>query len=265
MPVISAPTVKGPEMSIHPDEKWSLERLGDFCSRSQKRLAVEAWRFGHALNLARDKQAHGDWQKWKQKYVPGLKHSSEHRFRNLASRLSEDALQGIGLTEAYRLLDLTYTKSKEQDDPFPQAPQAVLVGDVSPDEPAVARGVGDSDEGKPDDADDRAAASPLFTGLMEIAPEVAPPWTTTGPMEVEAEPADVAPLPAPIPVGEQYRLYLLHARTHLEALQSWADWLNRQDEGRRVEMWYAYGVVGVSRQIEKTVEKLRWVAENLEW
>ena len=47
-----------------PDEDWNLERLGGFCSRSRERLAVEAWRFGHALNLAKSKQPHGAWQSW---------------------------------------------------------------------------------------------------------------------------------------------------------------------------------------------------------
>lgn len=279
MRVISAPIVKGPEMSINPDEKWSLERLGDFCSRSQKRLAVEAWRFGHALNLARDKQAHGDWQKWKQKYVPNLTRSSEHRCRNLAKRLPEDALDGMGLTEAYRLLDLTHTKGerKKRDDPFPQAPRAVLVGSgaLPPDAPPVASCARDSDEDKPDDTDN-SAVSPLprldkwfpATGLMEIERETALPRVATGLMECEPECA--APLVVPSLVGErspgdQYRLYLLDARHHLEALQSWADWLERRGEGFRYEMWDKHEVRGARQQIEKTVERLRWVAENLEW
>ncbi|MBN9520104.1 hypothetical protein J0H58_16515 [bacterium] len=50
----------------------------------------------------------------------------------------------------------------------------------------------------------------------------------------------------------------------MESLQSWADWLSRQNEGFRVEMWKAHGIAGLTRQIERTVELLRWVAENLE-
>lgn len=264
-----------------PDERWSLDRLGEFCACSQKRLAVEAWRFGRALNLARDKQPHGAWRTWKQKYVPELKHSSENRYRNLAKLLTEDALDGMGLTEAYRLLDLTYTKGegKERDAPFPQAPQAVLVGSggAPRDAPPVASCAGDPDEDQPDDTDNGAVSPPPrlhkwspATGLMEIEQEITPPRVATGPLEIVPESKGAAPPVVPSLVaepspGEQYKLYLIHVRNHLESLQVWADWLREQGEGFRVEMWDKHGIGGVSGQIEKTVEKLRWVAENLEW
>lgn len=145
-----------------PDESWSLARLGNFCSTVHKKLAVQAWRFGHALNLARSKnKKRGEWQVWKDKFVPGLGHSSEHRYRTLASSLPEESLVGIGLTEAYRLLDLAGAPAKgtRRGDPFAQSPQPVVAGGgrVPPTQGGlVATGCGDPDEDGPDDSDDLA-------------------------------------------------------------------------------------------------------------
>ena len=114
-----------------PDENWSLARLGDFCSWGHKKLAVHVWRFGHALNLTRSKQKkRAEWQIWKDKYVPGLGHSSEHRYRTLARSLAEESLEGIGLTDAYRLLELTGkpANGKTRGVPFALAPQPVVAG-----------------------------------------------------------------------------------------------------------------------------------------
>ena len=65
--------------------------------------------------------------------------------------------------------------------------------------------------------------------------------------------------------GERYRTFLRDARTHLEALRSWSDWLKQRDEIFLVEMWDKHGVDGDAAQINRTVESLRWVAGNLEW
>jgi len=76
-----------------PDLKRTPERPGKFFPRSHKKMAVDAWRFGHALNLARAKQkTHGDGQKWKKQYVPYLKHNSKHRYRPLPAQLTEASL-----------------------------------------------------------------------------------------------------------------------------------------------------------------------------
>lgn len=264
-----------------PDEQWSLPRLGEFCSWGHKKLAVHAWRFGHALNLAREKQKQGEWQTWKQQYVPGLGHSSEHRYRTLARSLTEESLEGMGLTEAYRLLELTGApeKGKKRGDPFVQAPQAEVIGGgrVPPTRGgAVATGADDPDEDDPDAADDLAelpppacfVGLPPATGLMDSAEDDTCHRVACGPMEVEAEPEVVIFDPETVgerSPGERYGTLLRDAQTHLEALQSWADWLKQRDEVFLVEMSYTHGVNGVAAQIKRTVEGLRWVAENLEW
>jgi hypothetical protein len=269
-----------------PDENWSLDRLGKFCSMSHKKMAVDAWRFGHALNLARAKhKSHGDWQKWKKQYVPELTHSSEHRYRTLAAELTEDSLVGVGLTEAYRLLDLTSTKNKDKDrdDPFPGAPVAVAAGSggFPPAGPGAVALVGDDpfdpdDEG-PDDSDDLAGLPgpasfcdpPPATGLLEEDGGGQPPMPT-GPLEVEGEPEDVKPPAATAPLDgelpeEQYKLCLAKARHQMECLRAWADWLMGLKVASLSEMWRKHGVAGVVEDIDLTIERLRWVQENLEW
>jgi hypothetical protein len=283
-----------------PAENWSLARLGDFCSWGHKKLAVDAWRFGHALNLARKKNPRkGKWQAWKDKYVPGLGHSSEHRYRTLARSLAEDSLEGVGLTDAYRLLEVAGVPAngKKRGDPFAQAPQAEVIGGgrVPPTRGgAVAAGADDPDEDGPDDADDLAELPPpdrfrdlppatmltghedddgldrIATGLMEVEADDHDGLDriAAGPMEVEAEPEVVVLAPEPVgegSPGEHYGTFLQDALNHLEALQRWADWLHQRDEFFRVEMWHKYGVDGVAGQIDRTVESLRWVAENLVW
>ena len=227
-------------MTTHlPDENWTLERLGKFCSQSQKKMAVDAWRFGHALNLARDKQSHGDWQKWKKQYVPYLSNGSEYRLRKLAEMFTEEELDGVGLTEAYRLLGLAAPKGggKDHDGPFGGAPVTVLAGsgDLPPDDPvAVAAGADDPDEEGPDDTDDLAVlpqpdAFPHLapaTGLLGDDPEQEPPPMPIGPLEVEAEPEDENPPPVTGPLEdgspeERYRLLLVNARQQMEGLRSW--------------------------------------------
>ncbi|MBY0457527.1 MAG: hypothetical protein K2V38_09340 [Gemmataceae bacterium] len=263
-----------------PDEQWSLARLGSFCSKAQKKLAIHAWRFGHALNLARSKQPHGDWQAWKNKYVPGLGHSSEHRYRTLARSLTEDSLEGMGLTEAYRLLELTGMpekgKGNGRGDPFVQAPQAAVSGGGCPlpsRAGAVATGADEPDEDGPDADDDLAELPPparfrdlppatglmgndedghsrIATALMEVEPGVA--------VFATEHAGEESP-------GERYRTLLREAVTHLDALRCWADWLKQRDEVFLVEMWDKHGVDGVAALIDRTVESLRWVAGNLEW
>src|ERR1043165_9122503 len=241
-----------------PEETWSVERLGKFCSLTQKKLAVDAWRFGHALNLARTKHKnHGDWQKWKKQYVPGLSHSSEHRYRNLARGLTEDSLEGVGLTEAYRLLDLTYTKndSKNRDAPLPDAPVVVVAGsdDLPPDDPGSVASGADEPDDDPDDSDDLAGMPqptafsdlPPATGLMED--ELDPPQKMTGPLEASVEPACRKPVegitgPDERSADERYRLHLMHGRSHLTGIQTWADWLMGLDEGTRFELWQRHRV-----------------------
>lgn len=265
-----------------PDPDWTLERLGKFCSMSHKKMAVDAWRFGHALNLARAKHKnHGDWQKWKKQYVPFLKHSSEHRYRTLAAQLTEDSLEGIGLTDAYRLLDLTYTKGKgeDRDDPFPGAPVTVAAGSggLPPDGPdTVATGSGDPDDEGPDDSDDLAGLPgpasfcepPPATGLLGEDDSEEPPRMPTGPMEVEAEAEDVKLPPATAPLDggspdERYKLSLAKARHQMQCLRSWADWLMGLKVASLSEMWRKHGVGGVVDDIDLTIDRLRWVRENL--
>lgn len=283
-----------------PAESWSLARLGDFCSWGHKKLAVDAWRFGHALNLARKKNPRkGEWQAWKDKYVPGLGHSSEHRYRTLARSLTEDSLEGVGLTDAYRLLEVdgVPANGKKQRDPFAQAPQAAVAGGgrLPPMRAgAVAAGADEPDEDGPDDADDLAALPPparfrdlppatmltgggdddsldrIASGLMEVEAEDGDSfdWIATAPMEVGGEPGVAVPDAQPVGEGlpgERYRTSLRDARTHLEAIQCWADWLKQRDELFLVEMWDKHGVDGVTAQIDRTVESLRWVAGNLVW
>lgn len=265
-----------------PDENWNLERLGRFCSTSQKKLAVAAWRFGHALNLARAKQSHGEWNKWKKRYVPWLTHSSEHRYRKLAEQLTEDSLEGIGLTEAYRLLDLTYTKRKSEDDcdPFPLAPVAVVAGSggLPPDgrERVASAADDDPDDEGPDDSDDLAGLPgpasfcepPPATGLLGEDDSEEPPPLPTGPLEVEGEPEDVKPPPATAPLDggspeERYKLSLAKARHQMQCLRSWADWLMGLKVASLSEMWRKHGVGGVVDDIDLTIDRLRWVRENL--
>jgi hypothetical protein len=269
-----------------PDPGWTLERLGKFCSMSHKKMAVDAWRFGHALNLARAKhKSHGDWQKWKKQYVPFLKHSSEHRYRTLAAQLTEDSLEGVGLTEAYRLLDLTYSKGRDEDgnDPFPGAPVAVAAGfgGLPPDRPdAVASAADDpfgpDDEG-PDDSDDLAGLlgpasfcdPPPAIGLLVEDGGEQPPMPT-GPLEGEGEPEDAKPPPATAPLDdalseERYKLSLAKARHHMQCLRSWADWLMVQKVSSLSEMWRKHGDAAVVEDIDLTIERLRWVRQNLEW
>jgi hypothetical protein len=246
-----------------PDENWSVERLGKFCSQSQKRLAVDAWRLGHALNLAFAKQAHGDWQTWKKEYVPFLSHSSEHRYRQLAKQLTEESLEGVGLTDAYRMLDLTYTKGRGKDkgDLFPGAPVAV----TAEDEP---------DGDTPDDSDDLDALPPAApfgdlpaaSGLKDedAAPE--PPGTPACVTEVDAEAVNPPPRKALMeekPRQERYRLSLTHGRQQMQDLRSWADWLMGIDEGSRFELWHDHRVRGIEEEIDQTIQRLRWLKENL--
>jgi hypothetical protein len=240
-------------MNERPNGKWSIERLGKFCSQSQKRMAIDAWRFGHALNLAKAKQDHGEWQTWKKKFVPFLTHSSEHRYRNLAERITEDSLEGIGLTEAYRLLDLVPAKGKPKDSDalFPQAPVTVAED-------------GDDWGEDLDDFDDLSmlAPPPSFqelpqaTGLMEVKVEPEPPMMPTGSLEVEAPQKDRSP-------EERYKLHLTHGRQQMDALRTWANWLMEQDESFRFKMWRRHRIGLVGKEIAHTIEGLQWLSENL--
>lgn len=249
-------------MNQKPSDTWSVERLGKFCLQSQKRMAVDAWRFGHALNLARAKVDHGEWKTWKQRYVPLLTHSSEHRYRTLAERLTEDSLQGVGLTEAYRLLDLTYSKSKAKGgELFPQAPVAVA---------ANADDVGEDD---PDDFDDLAVLPPATqfhdlpsaTGLMQVEAEPEPPRMPTGPLEVEGEPEKEASTATARSPEERYKLYLMDGRQQMASLRSWTEWLMEQDEVFLFMTWRQHGVNGIGAEIAHTIERLQWLMENLDW
>ena len=282
-------------MNERPEQTWSVEQLGTFCLQSQKKLAVDAWRFGQALNLARAKQEHGQWQVWKNKYVPFLTHSSEHRYRQLANRLTEDSLEGIGLTEAYRLLDLTYTKSKaKSEDLFPDAPKA------------VACEADDFDQDDRDDFDDLKVMPPDGTfsdlppaiRLMEVeanddglddfdglevgrVASFPNPTQSTGPLAVEAEPEhprtaigllqvepedeieSAATLHGDQAGENRYRLLLTQGRRQMDALRRWAEWLKQQDKGFRLQMWQQHGIEGTAAEIGRTIEELRWLAENV--
>ena len=257
--------------------------------------------FGHALNLARAKQGHGQWQKWKKEYVPGLSHSSEHRYRNLAERLTEDSLEGMGLTEAYRLLDLTYTKTaKECGDSFPDAPKAFVAGssELPPElPPGAASGTDDPKDDIPDDFDDLAALPPPdafsdlppATGLMEAEAEPERPRWATGPLEGEGEAAgEAGPDCAPMPTGpmeaqvraegvqvaaapkekptpaERFRASVTHASQGMEAIQAMTSWLMKRKESFRRAMWRRHCVDGFLEQVGHTIEALRWLAANLD-
>jgi hypothetical protein len=85
-----------------PQRCWTLEQLGEYCRLSEGRQAVHAWRLGWALIYAKAKQIHGDWMSWRERYCPWLSHATVNRYMKLAKSFTEEEVEGLGITTAYR-------------------------------------------------------------------------------------------------------------------------------------------------------------------
>jgi hypothetical protein len=232
-----------------PDESWGVGRLGKFCSTTRKKMAIDAWRFGHALNLARAKQDHGQWKEWKEKYVPGLSHTSENRYRRLAEELTEDSLDGKGLTDAYRRLGLTYTgKDRGRES----------LGEPGENGPTISKPVGFA-------ADDVEVGDGL--GILPEVPAFQGQPQAIGVIETEgrqegASPPRIGPRAEP-PADEPYRIRLQEARQNLVAIQNWVGWLRNQTKKTRQACWKKHGLVDIAQDIDRTVQGLTWLAADL--
>lgn len=81
-----------------PNEKWSLQRLGDFCVARRNRLADDAWWIGKAILLAKAKTKHGEFGEWKKTH--GFSDAIASRYMRLATKHeSPEKIEGRKITE----------------------------------------------------------------------------------------------------------------------------------------------------------------------
>lgn len=111
-----------------PDESWEANRLGEFAFAEQKRLrlydrkmAIHAFRLGHALSLAHEKVPYGDWGKFLKKFH--VSEATDWRARELyKTAKNEQALRGVGLMEAYKKYKVCKSQKKPKPSSDEQAP-----------------------------------------------------------------------------------------------------------------------------------------------
>lgn len=102
------------DLNTTPDSSWTLDQLGEYCRTAQRKMAVYVWRVGRALLLAKRRFGkHGDWGPWLKKYCTDWSRASISRYMSLAKNTTEDQLQGIGVTDAYKLAGIRTEKSGE--------------------------------------------------------------------------------------------------------------------------------------------------------
>lgn len=103
-----------------PDESWEANRLGEFASAEQKRLrlydrkmAIHAFRLGHALSLAHEKVPYGDWGKFLKKFH--VSEATDWRARKLYDEAkTENALKSLGIADAYKKFGINRSEKKQK-------------------------------------------------------------------------------------------------------------------------------------------------------
>ena len=124
---------------VRPDLSWTLERLAvyakDEVSNSDhaeqqailqaNKSAIHLFRAGHALALARDKckgEQHGEWTKFKKKHrLAGT--TANDAIRLYENAKTEDALAGLGITEAKTKFGIAKPKKSKKGASGPPGPQ----------------------------------------------------------------------------------------------------------------------------------------------
>lgn len=98
-----------------PNVSWSLEKLATTINTGWKRMAIDGWVMGTALNAAEEKllkeYGYGKWQSedgrhkgfvgWMKANVPDISTSAAYRYMDLADRVEDpDELYGLRIGEA---------------------------------------------------------------------------------------------------------------------------------------------------------------------
>ncbi|HEY7328057.1 MAG TPA: hypothetical protein VH592_10475 [Gemmataceae bacterium] len=141
-----------------PDPSWSLERLASYakdevtCSFHAEqeavlqahKSAVHLFRAGHALALARAKckgEQHGDWKKFKKKHALADTTAND-AIRLYENAKTEDALAGLGITEAKVKFGVTRPRNVKTPPP-PKSPPQAGAGPGADSQPGNAEGATD--------------------------------------------------------------------------------------------------------------------------
>jgi hypothetical protein len=144
-----------PPVDDRPDPSWSLDRLASFakdevtCSFHAEqeailqahKSAVHLFRAGHALALARAKckgEQHGNWKKFKKKHTIADTTAND-AIRLFENAKTEDALVGLGITEAKVKFGVTRPRNGKTPPP-PKSPPNAGAGPGADSQPGNAEG-----------------------------------------------------------------------------------------------------------------------------
>lgn len=142
-----------------PQESWTTEKLGNYVSGIAKKWAVDGWRMGRALVIAKGKLKHGEWLPWCRQYCPDLSKDTILRLQKLAETYPDpDKLDGKRLMTAYLEAGIIERQERktinkkarelEQStdcipscaaEPKPKAPEPVAVEVIEKDDPPTTK------------------------------------------------------------------------------------------------------------------------------